>query len=160
MQDEQALRGNAGSESDDSNLYQAGPASILFNDQLLRDVYREIGQVCFDRRRWKRAARYFVLCKQTDKLAECLFHLEEFDALQDLQQHLHDSSPVHKQLAAMYESVGMCELAAESYVKVRHIHRAWGHSVCDHRRGADALCLQPPGFAIVMLAPQSAGLVA
>ena len=99
-------------------MQQPGPHSILFDDQLLNNVYQQIGQVYMDRRRWKRAARYFVLCKQTDKLADCLFQLEQYDALQDLQQHLHDSSPVHKQLAGMYESIGMCALAAESYVKV------------------------------------------
>jgi WD repeat-containing protein 35 len=93
-------------------------AALHLDDKLLAEVHRQIGQVYMDRRRWKKAMRYFVLCKQTDKLAECLFQLGELARLKELQSHLPEASPVHRQLAFKYESIGLCEDAVACYVKV------------------------------------------
>jgi hypothetical protein len=78
-----------------------------------------MGQIYMDRQKWRKASVYLVMSKQTDKLAKCLFHMGDFTSLRELQMHLPENSPVHKQLAIKYESMGMYNEAVESYVKVR-----------------------------------------
>jgi WD repeat-containing protein 35 len=118
MQQEQTDKGTQ-QENAQVSLNQTAQHSIHLDDKLLADVHRQMGQVYMDRRRWKKATRYFVLSKQTDKLAECLFQLGDMATLKDLQGHLPENSPVHKQLASKYESIGMCKQAVDCYVKVR-----------------------------------------
>ena len=72
-----------------------------------------------DRRKWRKASRYFVLSKATARLAECLLHMGDVASLRELQRHLPESDAVHKQLAASYESLGLCDEAVESYLKAR-----------------------------------------
>jgi hypothetical protein len=88
------------------------------DDQLLSQIHSNMGQVYMDRQKWRKAATYFVLCKQTDMLCECLFQMGDFATLGELQSHLPDESPVHTQLAQSYEIVGMCKEAVHCYVKV------------------------------------------
>lgn len=97
----------------------AQTSSLHIDDKLLAEVHRNMGQVYMDRRRWRKASIYFVMSKQTDKLAECLFNMGDLSTLQELRSHLPDSSSVHKQLAGKYESIGLCEEAVDCYVKVR-----------------------------------------
>ena len=97
----------------------SGASSIMINDKLLAEVHRSMGQVYMDRRRWRKASLFFVMSKQTDKLAECLFQLGDFSTLKELQAHLPGNSPVHKDLAAKYESIGLCDDAVRCYVQVK-----------------------------------------
>ena len=96
-------------------------SSLMIDDKLLAEVHRSMGQVYMDRRRWRKASLFFVMSKQTDKLAECLFQLGDLATLKELQAHLPGNSPVHKDLAAKYESIGLCEDAVRCYVQVRTV---------------------------------------
>jgi hypothetical protein len=98
----------------------ANGGTLELNDALLAHVHKEMGQVYVDRKKWKRAATYFVLSKQTEELADCLLKIGDYMTLRELQTHCPDSSPVHKKLAPKYEAIGMCAAAVESYMKVRH----------------------------------------
>lgn len=101
----------------DAGQFSTGK-TLLIDDALLAQVHLNMGQVYMDRRRWRKASLYFVMCKQTDKLAECLFQMGDFDTLKNLRAHLPGNSPVHAELAGKYESIGLCEDAVECYVQV------------------------------------------
>ena len=122
---------NDGGAANRGTLQAAGSVGVRIDDALLAEVHRNMGQVYMDRRRWRKASRYFVLSKQSEKLAECLFHLGDFATLRELRGHVPDSSLVHRQLAGKYESIGMCVEAVDCYVKVRR--RTCG---CNVLRGA------------------------
>lgn len=119
-----AAAGNRGT------LQSAGSVGVRIDDALLAEVHRNMGQVYMDRRRWKKASRYFVLSKESEKLAECLFQMGDFTTLRELRGHVPDSSPVHRQLAGKYESLGMCEDAVDCYVKVRLCAKPMWQSSC------------------------------
>jgi hypothetical protein len=91
----------------------------MVKDDLVTSVQAELGQYYMDRRKWKKAAMYFVQSKSIAKLADCLFHLGDFDMLADLQSHCADHSDVHKSLAQGYQAAGMASEAVASFLKVR-----------------------------------------
>jgi hypothetical protein len=106
------------SQSDPLRQLDTSTSSLPLDGRLLSDAHRNMGQIYMDRQKWRKASMYMVMSKQTDKLAECLFHMGDFTSLRELQTHLPENSPVHKKLAAKYESLGMYTEAVESYVKV------------------------------------------
>lgn len=87
-------------------------------DDLIVSVQSELGQHYMDKRKWKKAAMFFVQSKQVEKLAECLFRLGDYDMLADVQAHCADHSEVHKSLALGYQAAGMCSEAVTSFLKV------------------------------------------
>lgn len=97
-----------------------GYGIAVVTDDMIQQAQKELGQMYMDKRQWKKAVMHFVQCKQTDKVAECLFHLGDFDKLADIQNHFTESSEVHKALARNYQSAGMCSEACTSFVKVMH----------------------------------------
>jgi hypothetical protein len=92
--------------------------NALMKDDLILSAQSELGQHYMDKRKWKKAAMFFVQSKQVEKLAECLFRLSDYSMLADVQAHCADHSDVHKSLALGYQAAGMCNEAVASFLKV------------------------------------------
>lgn len=91
----------------------------FMKDDLILSVQSQLGQHYMDKRKWKKAAMFFVQSKQVEQLAECLFRLGDYDMLADVQAHCADHSDVHKSLGLGYQTAGMCREAVTSFLKVR-----------------------------------------
>lgn len=105
--------GGSGGAADALDGYNA-----LVKDDLIVLAQSELGQHYMDKRKWKKAAMFFVQSKQVEKLVECLFRLGDYDMLADVQAHCADHSDVHKSLSLGYQAAGMCNEAVTSFLKV------------------------------------------
>lgn len=87
------------------------------NDSLVREAYDKIGEYYADRFKWKKAAQYFQLSGNTEKLAEAFYRLQNFDELSKMKGTIPDGTPFLNTLAQYFESVGMHEDAVDCYVR-------------------------------------------
>ena len=64
------------------------------------------------------AAAYYAQAKNSDALADALYHLEDFEGLEQLTAALPEGSPLLLQMGEQFQSVGLCQQAAAAYIKV------------------------------------------
>ncbi|GBG63808.1 hypothetical protein CBR_g39592 [Chara braunii] len=91
------------------------------DDALLALAWTSIGEYYADRQKWPKAAHYFSQAKNTAKLAECLYMLENWQALEKLVPSIPDGSLLLNSLGEKFVSVGMCENAVAAYQKVGEV---------------------------------------
>lgn len=87
------------------------------NDKLIKDAWDRIGQYFTDRFKWRKAVQYFQLSRNTEKLAECYYRLENFTELAKLQMEIADGTPLLISLAKQFECVGMYQEAVDCFVR-------------------------------------------
>ena len=87
------------------------------DDSMVSDVYDKIGEHYADRLKWKKAAEYFKLSHNFERLTECYYRLESFGELSKLRLELSDDHPLLITLAKLFESVGMHEEAIDCYIR-------------------------------------------
>lgn len=87
------------------------------NDRLVREAWDRIGEYYTDRFKWKKAAQYFQLSRNLERLAECHYRLENFTELSKLRVDVSDGTALLHSLAQRFESVGMFEEAVDCYVR-------------------------------------------
>ena len=64
------------------------------------------------------AASYYAQAKNSDALADALYRLEDFDGLEQLTAALPEGAPLLLHLGERFQSVGLCQQAANAYIKV------------------------------------------
>eukprot|EP00163_Fabomonas_tropica_P007371 TRINITY_DN1709_c0_g1_i2.p1 TRINITY_DN1709_c0_g1~~TRINITY_DN1709_c0_g1_i2.p1 ORF type:complete len:1180 (-),score=292.10 TRINITY_DN1709_c0_g1_i2:85-3624(-) len=87
------------------------------DDELLLRAWKEIGDYFADRQKWAKAMQYYALAKDSAKLAECYYVLEDYVGLQKLIPTLPEGSPLLLDIGAKFVSVGMSEPAVEAFLK-------------------------------------------
>ena len=107
------MRRKIGDDTRAVQLLQTGGG----NDELTRDAWSRIGEYYTDRFKWRKAVQYFQQSKDSDKLAECYYRLEDLEALSKLRSDIPDCSPLLLVLADRFESVGMFEESADCYLR-------------------------------------------
>lgn len=91
------------------------------DDKLLAQVHENMGEVYMGRRRWEKAVRHFVQCKNSAKLADCFFEMEDYEDVEELVDALPEGNPLLQSIAERLESVGLCESAVKGYVKMGQV---------------------------------------
>ncbi|KAJ3110872.1 WD repeat-containing protein 35 [Phlyctochytrium bullatum] len=94
------------------------------DDVLLEKAWNKIGDYYFDRQRWGQAITYYAQGRNTEKLVECYYIVEDYDSLEKIMFTLPDSSPLLPNLARKFVSVGLCDQAVTAYLKVGDVKAA------------------------------------
>lgn len=84
------------------------------NDPLLELTWNNIGDYHADRQSWDKAAVYYNKAKNSEKLADCLYALGDWDSLGALLESLHPGSPLFVSFAKKFANVGICKHAVSS----------------------------------------------
>eukprot|EP00232_Nephroselmis_pyriformis_P019088 CAMPEP_0182899530 /NCGR_PEP_ID=MMETSP0034_2-20130328/28121_1 /TAXON_ID=156128 /ORGANISM="Nephroselmis pyriformis, Strain CCMP717" /LENGTH=1198 /DNA_ID=CAMNT_0025033565 /DNA_START=181 /DNA_END=3774 /DNA_ORIENTATION=- len=94
------------------------------DDQMLTMAWNKIGEYYSDRQKWGKAVQYYAQAKNTERLIECFYVLEDFAGLEQLILTLPDGSPLLNDIGGKFQSVGLCEQAVAAFIKGGDIKEA------------------------------------
>uniref|UniRef100_H2ZPD4 WD repeat-containing protein 35 n=1 Tax=Ciona savignyi TaxID=51511 RepID=H2ZPD4_CIOSA len=103
-------------------LLQSGSGGA--DDKKLLQAWNAIGDYYLDRQKWSNAASYYKQGGNQEKIVQCYYMLEDYDAMSELCESLPDNHKVLQKLAKMFRMVGMCEQAVSAYSKCGRIKDA------------------------------------
>jgi WD repeat-containing protein 35 len=95
------------------HLIEAGAG----NDQMLKRVYKNLGDYSAERQKWTKAAKYFKLAHDHESLAVAYYKMEDFTNLANVIDLLPEQSPILDKLGEKFQSMGLCKNAVDAYVK-------------------------------------------
>ena len=107
------LRMRLGDWSKVIHLIEAGAG----NDQMLKRVYKNLGDYSAERQKWTKAAKYFKLAHDHESLAVAYYKMEDFTNLANVIDLLPEQSPILDKLGEKFQSMGLCKNAVDAYVK-------------------------------------------
>lgn len=81
-------------------------------------TYNQMGSYFGDRHQYVQASRYYELAKNNEKLVDCFYNMEDYEALEKLADSLDEKDHLLVKIAGMFTSVGLCHQAVKCYVKV------------------------------------------
>lgn len=84
------------------------------NDSLLELTWNSLGDLYADRQNWAKAAKFYGQAKNSEKLMNCYYSMENWEGLARLLTSIHDGSPLLLTMAQKFLSVGLCEQAVSS----------------------------------------------
>ena len=120
------LRKNVGDWFSVEKLVQNVPNAG--DDDTLHAAWRHIGDYFADRRRWDQAAAFYLKTRdpsRIEKLAECFYALEDFEALRGLIEEVPDGNrELLRSLARKFVGVGLCAPAVSAYVRAGDVKAA------------------------------------
>ncbi|KAH0621957.1 hypothetical protein JD844_023742 [Phrynosoma platyrhinos] len=87
------------------------------DDNLLEQAHNEIGDYFADRQKWANAVPYYVQGRNHERLSECYYMLEDYQALEDLANSLPENNKMLPDIAHKFVTVGMCEQAVTAFLK-------------------------------------------
>jgi len=94
-------------------LVQAGAG----DDSLLTLAWNKIGDYFADRQKWSKAVAYYAQAKNTERLVDCFYGLEDYVGLEKLINTLPEGSHVLTNIGEKFVSVGLCEQAVTAYIR-------------------------------------------
>ncbi|KAF4527968.1 hypothetical protein B566_EDAN014960 [Ephemera danica] len=102
-------------------LIKMGPGG---SDTQLEQAWNCIGDFLADRHNWEAAKEYYEKGGNQEKLVQCYYNLEEYEALETMVQELPESHPLLPVIADRLASVGLCEQAVTAYIKCGQVRVA------------------------------------
>lgn len=108
------------------------------NDDLLIHAWNMMGEYYYDRHKWEKAIKYYAQAKNTSALVQCYYALGDFEQLEALVVELPETSPLLKEMAIKFTRAGLCQSAAEAYIRMGDVKSAidscvllneWEHAV-------------------------------
>eukprot|EP00050_Salpingoeca_kvevrii_P018636 m.76510 g.76510 ORF g.76510 m.76510 type:complete len:1153 (+) comp8114_c0_seq1:167-3625(+) len=87
------------------------------NDALLERAWNEIGNYYADRQRWNQAVKYYKQGRDQERLADCLYRLEDYVGLEEMVVFLPENDPLLAKIAEKFATVGLCSQAVDAYTK-------------------------------------------
>ncbi|KAK7092123.1 WD repeat-containing protein 35-like isoform X2 [Littorina saxatilis] len=94
------------------------------DDLQLEEAWNAVGDYYADRQKWQQAVTYYVQGRNQERLAECYYMLEDYTGLEKMVNTLPENHKLLPEIAAMFQSVGMCEQAVEAYIKCNRVKTA------------------------------------
>ena len=94
------------------------------NDEQLKKAYKNLGDYSAERGKWGKAAKYYQQAQDNESLVEAYFKVEDFDNLEKLIRILPENSPILDILGERFQSMGLCDAAAQSYLKLGDVKKA------------------------------------
>jgi WD repeat-containing protein 35 len=90
------------------------------NNSLLELTWNNIGDYYTNRQSWDKAAVYYNKANNSEKLADCLYALGDWDSLGALLESLCVGSPLFVSLAKKFANVGICKHAVSPFCLFIH----------------------------------------
>lgn len=90
---------------------------VAGDDELRVRAWNEIGEYYADHMKWTKALEYFSLSKNTGRLIECYYVLEDFVSLDRLIATIPEGSPLLLDIGDKFRSVGMSKEATSAFVR-------------------------------------------
>ncbi|TPX32150.1 hypothetical protein SmJEL517_g04695 [Synchytrium microbalum] len=87
------------------------------DDARVEAAWKAIGDQYREKQMWAQAALYYKQSRTLDRLAECRYILEDFESLSSMVDEVPESSPLLRDIAIKFASVGMCDQAAAAYLR-------------------------------------------
>lgn len=95
-------------------LYRQG---LGVSDQQMNYAFKEIGNHFGNLRSWESAKEYYDKAHDIEGLMDSLYHLEQYNELEECIHKLPEKASLLMRLGQMLESVGMCDQAVAAYLK-------------------------------------------
>lgn len=106
-------------------LLKSGGGSGGGDDAQLEEAWNAIGDHYADRQKWEHAVGYYEQGRnQTQRLADCYYHLEDFEGLEKMASALPENHELLPKISSMFVTVGMCDEAVKAFVKCNRIRDA------------------------------------
>ena len=103
---------------------QLAEESFSTNDEISQTAALNIGEYYADRLKWSRARKYFERSQSYERLIECYFILEDFDALFDVIGKLPEGSPLLLEIGRMFQAVGLSTEATTAFLRGNDVKSA------------------------------------
>jgi len=94
------------------------------NDEELKKAYKNLGDYSAERGKWHKAIKYYSNAQDNESLVEAYFKIEDFDNLEKLIRILPENSHILDTLGERFQSMGLCDAAAQSYLKMGDVKKA------------------------------------
>ena len=94
------------------------------NDEELKKAYKNLGDYSAERGKWFKAVKYYQTAQDNESLVEAYFKLEDFDNLEKLLTILPENSPILEALGERFQSMGLCDSATKSYLRMGDVKKA------------------------------------
>lgn len=94
------------------------------DDALLEKAWNKIGDFYFERQRWVQATTYYTQGRNTEKLIEVYFILEDYDNLEKIANGLSENNLLLRNIADKFLSAGLCQPAFTAYMKLGDVSSA------------------------------------
>jgi len=94
------------------------------NDEALKRAYKNLGDYSAERGKWHKAIKYYTTAQDNESLVEAYFKVEDFDNLEKLIRILPENSPILDVLGERFQSMGLCDAASQSYLRMGEVKKA------------------------------------
>ena len=94
------------------------------DDAMLVKAWNNIGEYYGHRQKWGKAVPYYTRAKNSEKLIECFYALEDYAGLQTLLNIIPEGQPILHDLGQRFMSVGLCAAAVKAYMKAGDVKAA------------------------------------
>jgi WD repeat-containing protein 35 len=87
------------------------------DDQLLTTAWNKIGDYYAERKKWYKAVQYYQQARNTAKLIECNYCLDDYEGMEELIETLPEGDELLLDMGQKFSSVGMSDQAVASYLR-------------------------------------------
>jgi len=94
------------------------------DDSMLEQAWNAIGDYYSDRQKWSNAIQYYVEGRNEERIADCYYMLEDFNALEKLVEQLPENHSLLKLIGEMFGLVGMCKQSVNAFTKCNEMKLA------------------------------------
>ncbi len=97
--------------------------SAASTDSETISTYNQMGSYFGDRHQYATACRYYQQAKNNERLVDCYYKMEDYEALEKLAESLDERDQLLPKIASMFTSIGLCQQAVQCYIKVIFISK-------------------------------------
>ena len=94
------------------------------SDVEIKDANKRMGDHYAEKGKWAKAAPYYALAQCYSMLIEAYYRSEDYENLKKLVNAVPEDATLLEELAAKFNSVGMCECAVETYLRTGEVKKA------------------------------------
>ncbi|KAI8616049.1 WD repeat-containing protein 35 [Chytriomyces sp. MP71] len=94
------------------------------DDVMLENAWNSIGDYYYERQKWPQAITYYLQGRNTEKLIECHYMVEDYPSLEKIIYTLAETSPLLVNIADKFVTVGLCDQAVAAFIKAGDVKSA------------------------------------
>ena len=95
------------------HLVQSGAG----DDQLLTTAWNKIGDYYADRKKWSKAVQYYQQARNSARLVECQYCLDDYEGMEELIETLAEGDTLLLNIGEKFASVGLSDQAVAAYLR-------------------------------------------
>ncbi|KAI8828138.1 hypothetical protein BJ741DRAFT_627188 [Chytriomyces cf. hyalinus JEL632] len=94
------------------------------DDVMLEKAWNSIGDYYYERQKWPQAITYYLQGRNTERLIECHYMVEDYASLEKIIYTLSESNPLLVNIAEKFVTVGQCDQAVAAFIKAGDLKSA------------------------------------